>query len=56
MELASFVFIGCNSFESRARLSQEWAQGLMYIRAPILNHPKNLNIFDALCEHINQCW
>ena len=31
---------------SRARLSQEWAQCLMYIRAPILNHPKKLNILD----------
>ena len=32
----------------RARLSQEWAQGLMCIQAPILNRPKNLNIFDEL--------
>ena len=33
---------------ARARLSQEWVQGLMCIRAPILNCPKNLNIFDEL--------
>ena len=32
----------------RARLSQEWAQGLMCIRAPILNRPRNLNILDEL--------
>ena len=31
----------------RARLSQEWAQGLM-CTGPILNRLKNLNIFDEL--------
>ena len=31
-----------------ARLSQEWAQDLMCIWAPILNRPEYLNIFDEL--------
>ena len=32
----------------RARLSQEWAQSLMCFRDPVLNRPKNLNIFGEL--------
>ena len=40
----------------RARLNRQWAQGLMCIRAAILNPPKNLKVFDELSEHINQCW
>ena len=32
----------------RARLSQEYGQGLVCIRAPILNRTKTLNIFNEL--------
>ena len=32
----------------RARISQEWAQGLVCTRVHILNRPKNLNTFDEL--------
>ena len=32
----------------RARLSQEWAQGLICTRTPVLSRPKNLNIFVEL--------
>ena len=35
-------------FEARAQLNQQWAQGLMCIRAPIRNRPKKLKIFDKL--------
>ena len=34
--------------KTRARLRQEWGKGLMCIRPPILNCPKNLSIFDEL--------
>ena len=47
-------FMGCSlianpGFEGRgpsvrARLNQQWAQGLMCIRATILYHPENLKI------------
>ena len=33
---------------SRDRLSQEWAQGFMCVRASIIDRTKNLNIFDEL--------
>ena len=36
------------TLRDRARLSQEWVQGLMCIRAPILNRLNKLNIFDEL--------
>ena len=35
-------------YSNRARLTQEWTQGKMWLASPILNCSKTLNMFDEL--------